>query len=134
MRIVLDTNVLVSGIFWGGAPLKILDHWVSGALDIVLTPEILDEYVRVINELGGKKPAIAAQWVNLLTLYPIIIKKCVSLSLSRDPDDDKFLECAVSGNADCIISGDDDLLALKHIHTIPILKPAAFIVRFLRSS
>ena len=134
MRIILDTNVLVSGIFWGGAPLKILDHWVSGNLDIVISPEILDEYVRVINELGGKQPSLAAQWVDLLTTYPVIIKKRVSLSLSRDPDDDKFLECAVSGSADCIVSGDDDLLALKHIHTIPILKPAAFISRFFRSS
>jgi putative PIN family toxin of toxin-antitoxin system len=133
VRIVLDTNVLVSGIFWGGAPLKILDYWVSGDLDIVITPEILDEYVRVINELGGKKPALAIRWVDFLTTYPVIIKKRVTVSLSRDPDDDKFLECAVSGNVDCIVSGDEDLLELKHIHTIPILKPAAFIARFFRS-
>lgn len=132
MRIVLDTNVLVSGIFWGGAPLKILDHWVSGDLDIVIMPEILDEYVRVINELACKKPALVERWVALLTRYPITIKKRVSISLSRDPDDDKFLECAVSGNVDCIVSGDDDLLALKHIHTIPILKPSAFIASFIR--
>jgi putative PIN family toxin of toxin-antitoxin system len=134
VRIVLDTNVLVSGIFWGGAPLKILDLWVSGALNLVITPEIFDEYARVINELGGKQPALAAQWVDLLTLYPVIITKCAPISLSRDPDDDKFLECAVAGNADCIVSGDDDLLALKQIHVIPILKPAAFIARFFRSS
>ena len=54
MRIALDTNVLVSGIFWGGAPLKILDLWISGSLDIVITPEIFDEYARVINDLSQK--------------------------------------------------------------------------------
>lgn len=134
MRIVLDTNVLVSGIFWGGAPLTILDHWASGGLDIVITSPILDEYVRVINELGGKNPSLAARWVDLLTTYPVIIKNRVSISLSRDPDDNKFLECAVYANVDCIVSGDWDLLALKHIHTIPILKPSAFISRFFRSS
>ena len=130
MRIVLDTNVLVSGIFWGGAPLKILDHWVSGDLDIFTTMQILDEYVRVINALGSRKPALAARWVDLLTTYPVVIKNRVSISRSRDPDDNKFLECAVSADVDCIVSGDDDLLALKHIHTIPILKPSAFISRF----
>lgn len=132
MRIVLDTNVLVSGIFWGGAPFKILEHWVSGDLDIVITLEILNEYVRVINELGSKQPDLADRWIDLLTGYPAIIKNRVSISLSRDPEDDKFLECAVSGNVDYIVTGDDDLLALKHIHSIPIVKPAVFISRYVR--
>jgi putative PIN family toxin of toxin-antitoxin system len=133
VRIVLDTNVLVSGIFWGGAPFRILEHWISGELDLLVAPDILDEYVRVINSLGKKQPGLAAQWIDIITACPLIIKKRVSLSLSRDPDDDKFLECAVAGMADCIVSGDDDLLTLKHVHTIPILKPAAFISRYFCS-
>ena len=55
MKIVLDTNVLVSGIFWGGIPFRILEHWISDDIEIIATPDILNEYVRVISFVGKKQ-------------------------------------------------------------------------------
>ncbi len=133
MKIVLDTNVLVSGIFWGGTPFRILQHWISDDIEIVATPDILDEYVRVISSVGKKQADLMTQWIDLITTNTAIIEKQISLSISRDPDDDKFLECAVSGDVDFIVSGDDDLLTLKSIHAIPIIKPSEFISKYFSS-
>ena len=58
MKIVLDTNVLVSGIFFGGIPFRILEHWISDDLEIIATPDILNEYVRVISFVGKKQSAL----------------------------------------------------------------------------
>ena len=133
MKIVLDTNVLVSGIFWGGTPFRILEHWMSDDIEIIATPDILNEYVRVISFVGKKQAELRTQWIDLLTTNMTIIEKQISLAISRDPDDDKFLECAVSGDVDFIVSGDDDLLTLKSIHAIPIIKPSDFISKYFSS-
>lgn len=61
MRIILDTNVLVSGIFFSGPPRKILDAWTDGLLQIVLSLEILEEYRRVAGELQRRFPTIDIQ-------------------------------------------------------------------------
>ena len=52
----MDTNVLMSGIFFGGVPGRVIDAWMDGSLELVLSPEILDEYRRVGAELGGRYP------------------------------------------------------------------------------
>ena len=129
MKIVLDTNVLVSGIFWGGVPFKILEHWILNDFEIVVTPDILNEYVRVISTVGKKRSDIMSDWIDLITIKTVIIEKQIEIALSRDKDDDKFLECAISGGVDFIVSGDDDLLILKSIHSIPILKPSEFLLK-----
>lgn len=133
MKIVLDTNVLVSGIFWGGTPFRILEQWISDDMEIIATPDILNEYVRFISALGKKQAELMTQWIDLITANMTIIEKRISLSISRDPDDNKFLECAVSGDVDCIVSGDDDLLTLKAIHAIPIIKPSELISKYFTS-
>lgn len=60
MKIVLDTNVLVSGIFFSGAPSKILEAWDEGAFELVISPEILEEYRRVVEELSSQYPSVEA--------------------------------------------------------------------------
>ena len=134
MNIVLDTNVLISGIFWGGPPFRILEHWISDDIEIIVTPDILNEYVRVIECVGKKQPELMSRWINLITIHSKNVEKQTALTVCRNPDDDKFLECAVSGKAACIVSGDDDLLALKSIHAIPILKPSVFILKYFAAA
>ncbi len=70
MRIVLDTNVLISGIFFGGPPAQILQAWQDTSIKIILSEEILEEYQRVSEELSSKFPAIDIEKIiELITIY-----------------------------------------------------------------
>jgi uncharacterized protein len=130
VKIVVDTNVIVSGIFWGGIPFKILEHWMNDDIELITSSPILNEYVKVISDVGRNRPEFSKNWVDLISTSTTVVDIKVSLAFSRDPDDNKFLECAASGGADCIVTGDDDLLVLGMVHGIPILRPSEFLSRF----
>ncbi len=129
MNVVIDTNVLISGIFWKGKPGKVLQLWKDDIIVLLATTDILDEYIRVISQLHSKQSDLAQEWTDFISTNIQIVLKTAKFALCRDSDDDKFLECAVSLNADCIISSDDDLLSLKEIKGIPILKASSFLAR-----
>jgi len=135
MRVILDTNVFMSGLFWGGSPGEILDAWGSKFLTIVFSKNILTEYLRVSDELSKKYRQIdIAPFINLLTIHGELHEpKKLSISISRDPDDDKFIALAISANCPCIISGDKDLLVLNEFHGIEILKPGDFVRKYLET-
>jgi putative PIN family toxin of toxin-antitoxin system len=128
-RIVLDINVLMSGIFWSGAPYKILKIWQERSLQLVFSQEILDEYSRVGDILSKKYHRINLNnFIELLTVYgefsfPVRLKR----NISRDPDDDKFIACALGARCPVIVSGDKDLLEISGYADIQIKKPADFI-------
>lgn len=132
MNIVLDTNVVVSGIFWGGYPGKILSAWSKEKLEILVSEEILDEYFRVISEFGEKtnREDLAESSCLALAQNTIFIQSLRKFNLCRDPDDDKFISCAVSGKAKFLITGDKDLLVLKNIMEVEMIKPRNFLNRF----
>ena|SRR5574344_535088 len=121
MKIVLDTNVLVSGIFWGGVPEKILELAMSGEVEIYATEEILNEYFRIIERIGKKDKDLCSQWKMLLIQIVKIVEPVKRIKLCRDPKDDMFLECAVSSGSEYIVSGDDDLLSLKMVDDVRIV-------------
>lgn len=121
MKIVLDTNVLVSGIFWGGVPEKILELAMNGAVEIYATEEILNEYFRIIERIGKKDKDLCSQWKMLLMQIVKIVEPVRKMKICRDPKDDMFLECAVSSEAEYIVSGDDDLLSLEMVDDIQIV-------------
>lgn len=113
MRVVLDTNVVVSGVFWQGKPFAILRAWAQGRLTVVGSPEILWEYERVLLEVAKHKvTADLAHWLTFLQERLELIQPERELKLCRDPMDDMFLSCAVAAHAVCIVSGDDDLLVI----------------------
>ena len=125
----LDTNVLVSGIFWRGIPGAILDFWVEGRFELVISLPILEEYKRTLKDLGASRdPKLADTWIKTIlekTLFveiPQILGKW-----SRDPDDDKFIDCALAMHADYLVSGDQDLLDLKGTVDIEIVSPREFL-------
>lgn len=135
MRAVVDTNVLISGIFFAGPPHEILEAWVNETLDFVVTTEILDEYQRVVEELSSQYPAIdAGQILDLLVVNTFI---CAPVALvepvCEDPDDDKFIACALGGGANIIISGDKHLLGVSGFQGIEVLRPRDFIDEYLAS-
>ena len=130
MKIVLDTNVLVSGIFWGGAPSRILELWAKERIEVVVSPPILEEYGRVLAEMEHKRPTgLSEDWNGFIVRHCVLIHPEGVFRLCRDPDDDKFLHCAVSAGAKVLLSGDKDLLVLKRVSETDILTPKAFLRR-----
>lgn len=128
MRVLLDTNVLVSGIFFGGRPRDILNAWAEDRFELVLSPEIYDEYLRVCERLGEKRPsltyqAILARLVGSATLLPDPEGEA---PITSDPDDDKFMRCALHAEA-VVVSGDSDLLQASGWEGVEVLTPTAFL-------
>lgn len=133
MRIVLDTNVLMSGIFFGGVPGRILDAWRVARISLIVSPEILDEYRETAQELESTKGDMAAApiLVTLAASAEVVDAPGLSEGVARDPDDDKFLACALAGSAPIIVSGDLDLQTLHSWKGIRILSPRQFVDEFL---
>lgn len=131
MRICLDTNVLVSGIFWKGIPGKILDLWADGKFEIVVSLPIIDEYKRVLKRIGLKIDLkLAEAWIQtIIEKATIVAPMHPKKRWGRDVEDDKFIECAIMGKAKYLVSGDEDLLALKDRVPIKIVTPKEFIKR-----
>jgi putative PIN family toxin of toxin-antitoxin system len=133
VKVVLDTNVFVSGVFFGGPPYRILEAWRDGKIQLLLSPAILEEYQRVMRELALQFPEIEVKaLIDFITVHSeIILPPSFPPVIQADPSDDKFLECAVGGEATCIVTGDKHLLKLLKFRGIPILKPREFVEDFL---
>jgi len=132
MKAVIDTNVFVSS-FFGGKPRQIIDLWKQGLISLCLSGDILDEYVRVLQELGLESGTELEELLKLLASSQNIefTRKTPRLKVvKKDPDDDKFIECAVALKADLIVSGDKALQAIGEYQCIPILSPADFLTKF----
>ena len=134
MKIVLDTNVFISGIFFYGPPSKILQAWRDSKIQIILSEEILEEYQRVAEELSSKFPAVDIdRIIELLTIHGEVIKtKDISVCVCEDPDDNKFIECAIASNSKLIVSGDKHLLNITGYQDISVLKPRSFVDNHLK--
>jgi putative PIN family toxin of toxin-antitoxin system len=127
VKAVIDTNIFVSGIFWGGIPHKILEAWISDKFELLVSDFILEEYFQTLKNLSsGKRDDLVDKWYMLISENATIIESKKRLHLCRDPKDDKFLDCAVSGNAQYIVSGDKDLLVLGNVFSTQIIKASPF--------
>lgn len=128
LRVVLDTNVLVSGLAYpGSVPGRIVTAWRQGGLDVVLSHYILDEMVRVLPRLTRVHMTSAEirDLADSLMLLADIVEPQGELSADlRDPADQPVLWTLLTAKADYLITGDKDLLALAGQH--PIVAPADF--------
>lgn len=133
MRAVLDTNVLVSGVFFSGIPATVLAAWASGRFAMAASPLILDEYRRVASELATGYPDVdIAPILDLIVIHAEIIEdRALPAPVCRDPDDDKFLACAGAAGA-TLVSGDKDLLAVDGALGVRVVTPRAFAASLLR--
>jgi len=100
MKIVLDTNVFISGIFFSGPPSQILQAWKNKKLRIILSQDILDEYHRVAESLSSKYPTIDIfQIIELVTVHGQFVDTTgLDITICEDPDDNKFIECAIASD------------------------------------
>jgi len=131
-KIVLDTNILISAIVFGGKPRKILNSIITGKIRFATSKYILEE---VENVLSGKKfkypPQVVHEIRNAIEELGELIEpeKKVNI-IKKDPADNRILECAMAANADFIISGDHHLLELKQYKNIPIITTSEFLENY----
>ncbi len=128
IRVVLDTNVFVSS-FFGGNPRKIVDLWKIGQVTLCLSKSIIDEYVEVLQRLGLQNKQELDELLALFArgLHVVFTAKTPELHIvEKDPDDNKFIECAVALKANFVISGDKSLTAIQDYVGIKIVNPKEF--------
>jgi putative PIN family toxin of toxin-antitoxin system len=128
MRVVLDNNVILSGLFWKGAPRALLDSAVAGRFQAITSPALLAELEAVLSEDfelpdGPLREAMSF----VLSFAEVVEDGGISPVAVRDPGDEKVLACAVRGGADAVVTGDRDLLDLPELPGIRILGPRAFL-------
>ncbi len=127
-KIVIDTNIYISAIFWGGKPREIVDLGRSGQISIFTSSEIEEEIVRKLKTKFGLSDEEAAQILLDFSTFTTPVKTSRRITvIDDDPDDDKFIECAVSSRSSFIVSGDKHLLKPEHYKGIKILKAADFL-------
>ena len=129
MRVVIDTNVFVSS-FFGGLPRKIIDLWRQGDITWCISRDILNEYMAVLVRMGltgEKEMAELLQLFGKGTNVLFVANPPVLKIVQRDPDDDKFIECAMALKAQYVITGDKDLLVIKDYAGIAIQTPREFL-------
>ena len=134
MRVVLDTNVLVSAFLWYGSPAKVFLLVKEGKLAVCVNREILQEFegvlsypkfARRLERLRRTPSQIVNEFHEITQLYPSI--SFPRPQVAADPSDDIFLACALAADATFIISGDKHLLMLKTFSGIPIITPTQFL-------
>ena len=133
MRVVLDTNVVVSAVLIRrGNERRILDAWRAAAFDLVISRPLLEELGRVLSypRIREARWMTGSEIVSLLEILAtdsVVVEGSLAVRASRDPADDMFLEAAVEGEADYLMSGDRDLLAIETYRNVRIERPAEFL-------
>jgi len=126
-RVVLDTNVIVSGLGWPGPSAQILDAGLAGRLVLITSPALISELRRVLAypKLAAviPDPEVVA---DLIEAVAVLVDPERTITAVSDQPDNRVLEAAVHGTAGYIVSGDKHLLALGVFADIPILTPVTF--------
>jgi len=133
IKVVLDTNIYISGILFAGKPREVLDLAIKGKIHVFISPDILSELRDV---LSRKKFGFSPERVD------IIIREIESITtminpakkysiVSHDSDDNIIIDCAMESRVEYIITGDNDLLCLNKYKSITIINPALFIEEYL---
>ena len=132
IRIVLDTNVIVSALVFGGLPRAVLELAEAEQCEFFYSEPIQTEVRRVLTEKFDWPPAMLHQVLPVLWSTGKLVFPRIKVHAVRvDPDDDRILECAVAAKADFLVSGDRHLLALHTYKSISIVSPRQFLENYL---
>ncbi|QXP84945.1 putative toxin-antitoxin system toxin component, PIN family [Methylococcus sp. Mc7] len=130
MRLVIDTHVMISGLLWHGAPHRLIEQTHSGAVSVVSSPALLEELAEVLArekfaDILARSGYTAARLLeDLQRMVHLVTPPPLPAPICRAPHDDTVLAVAFAAQADLIVSGDDDLLALPSFQGIPIVGSA----------
>ena len=135
LKLVLDSNVFISAVVFGGKPREILDLAVKGLIEIAVSDDILEEIKEVLEGNKFQFPAKIAYALvtEIEDLADLVEPKEWIDAILDDPEDNRVLECAVESGANGIISGDSHLLALRSFGKIKIMNPDEFLRWFKKS-
>ncbi len=126
---MVDTNVFISS-FFGGNPRKVMDLWKSGDITLCLSRPIVDEYIEVLRRLGLQDEKELEELLSLFAhgFHLVYTAKTPDLNVvEEDPDDDKFIECAVALKAKFVITGDSAVKKIRQYMNIKIISPREFL-------
>jgi len=129
MKVVLDTNIFISGIFWKGDPNKIVLAWKEGKFILVSSMDIISELINVLKDFKIRLPDdLLSFWIDSIVKNSEFVKLENKLKVvMEDPTDDKFLETALNGKADYLVTQDKHLLKLGEFCGIKIIIPTEFL-------
>jgi uncharacterized protein len=127
-RIVIDTNVFVSAIVFGGTPRRIVELITQKHIRPVISEELLTELRRIIHTKFPRHSPVLQSYEAQIRHYSIAVPLGThTVNVCRDPDDNKILETAYLGNCHFLVTGDKDLLELDSYQNIQIITPTDFV-------
>lgn len=130
IRVVIDTNVVVSALLFRGTPGKLIPLWKSGRIQPLASEEIVKEYLSVLSypkfELSEDEISFML-YHEILPYFEAVKARFGQVIIQDDPSDDKFIHCAETGKARVIISGDQHLINLKSCGKVKIVTPSQFL-------
>ncbi len=128
LKVVLDTNIFVSSIFWGkGNPHMVVELALGRKIQVFVSIDILKELEKVLLRDFEEPPEMVARQLSLVLDYSVVIMPNVKIDVVKDdPDDNKILECAVACNADYVVTGDKHLLVFSAYEQIKIVSAKEF--------
>lgn len=133
LRVVLDTNVIISGLFFKGPPARILDLVSAGEIMPVFSYGTFQELQQTLTHPKFQMPiarlpfTVADFFEELLSRSEMLEQQSIGFTIVSDPADNLFLACAVEGRVGYLVTGDKELLAVGHIMDIPITTPSIFL-------
>lgn len=127
VKVVIDTNILISAMGFGGKPREILLQALEKKIQVIISPILLAEFFEVINKKFPKLDSKLFVVEKKIKKSFIVVQPKISLSISRDEDDNRVIEAALEGNCDFIITGDKDLLDLGKYKRIKIVTSEEFL-------
>ena len=128
MRVLLDTNVLISAVLFGGIPRSLLERGIAGEIELVTSPSLMDEFEEVVREKFGFPPEIARTVRTELELLADVVRPKTIPRVLQDPDD-VVLATAVTGRVEAIVTGDSGLLDLASYRRVRIMTPRDLLTR-----
>jgi hypothetical protein len=136
-RAVLDTNVLISALLFTGPPSRLVSGWQAGQFRLIVSAEIVDEYVRVLAYPKFELTNAEIRWLieeEVLPYAETVRVKPSEVHELRDPDDAKFVTSALSAGVKWLVSGDRDLLDLHRVESVEIISVTSFLQHLKRTS
>ena len=133
MRVIIDTNVFVAGVYFTGPPYRILDSWRSGKIKLVISDSIFEEYKRIGRVLATDYPGVDFEPFLSLALNEsdIVLDRELEEQVCSDPDDDKFISCALESGCKIIVTGDKQLKKISGYKGIEIVSPRIFVDKYI---
>lgn len=129
-KVIIDTNVWISAIFWGGKPRQVIEAWIDNRFSLIISSPLRRELYKTIEKKAKVLklfPDYALKWLEIISQRAILIHPKEKIEICRHSKDNMLLEASVEGKVDYLVTGDKDLLTIKTFKNTKILKPARFL-------